>query len=201
MSADSNRVAVATTSQVAADAAAEIAELGGNAVDCGIAASFCSINTQTRRLRTRGRRLCHRMASRRGLDNDRRQCRGPWYRAQRSGRGDTRVSDDGLWRRHHDTGRCLVHCRTRHPRIHPPRCKTFRQSALERIIAAGDSCSAQWFFRSQKPAVTTSATQVNSFTVAAQTPGKRCTTTMDSCADTGDDVVCPAPCRQPHRNC
>jgi gamma-glutamyltranspeptidase/glutathione hydrolase len=40
------RVAVATTSQLAADAAAEIADLGGNAVDCGIAASMCSINTQ-----------------------------------------------------------------------------------------------------------------------------------------------------------
>ncbi len=46
MSADSARAAVATTSPLAADAAAEIAELGGNAVDCGIAAAFCSINTQ-----------------------------------------------------------------------------------------------------------------------------------------------------------
>jgi len=42
----SNRVAVATTSQLAAEAAAEIADLGGNAVDCAIAASMCSINTQ-----------------------------------------------------------------------------------------------------------------------------------------------------------
>ena len=42
----SGRVAVATTSQIAADAAEEMAELGGNAVDCGIAASLCSINTQ-----------------------------------------------------------------------------------------------------------------------------------------------------------
>ena len=41
-----NKVAVATTSGIAADAATEIAELGGNAVDCGIAASMCSINTQ-----------------------------------------------------------------------------------------------------------------------------------------------------------
>lgn len=41
-----NKVAVATTSQLAADAAAEVAELGGNAVDCGIAAAMCSINTQ-----------------------------------------------------------------------------------------------------------------------------------------------------------
>ncbi|MDH3439852.1 MAG: gamma-glutamyltransferase [Gammaproteobacteria bacterium] len=41
-----SEVGIATTSQIAADAAAEIAALGGNAVDCGIAASFCSINTQ-----------------------------------------------------------------------------------------------------------------------------------------------------------
>ena len=46
MSATANRVAVATTSELAADAAAEIADLGGNAVDCGIAAAMCSINTQ-----------------------------------------------------------------------------------------------------------------------------------------------------------
>jgi len=39
-------IAVATTSQLAADAAAEVAELGGNAVDCGVAAAMCSINTQ-----------------------------------------------------------------------------------------------------------------------------------------------------------
>jgi len=39
-------VAVATTSTLAADAAAEIAELGGNAIDCGLAAAMCSINTQ-----------------------------------------------------------------------------------------------------------------------------------------------------------
>jgi gamma-glutamyltranspeptidase/glutathione hydrolase len=42
----STKVAVATTSQLAADAAAEIAENGGNAVDCAIAAAFCSINTE-----------------------------------------------------------------------------------------------------------------------------------------------------------
>jgi len=41
-----NNVAVATTSQISADAAAEVADLGGNAVDCGIAAAMCSINTQ-----------------------------------------------------------------------------------------------------------------------------------------------------------
>lgn len=41
-----NRVAVATTSELAAAAAAEIAAIGGNAVDCGIAAAMCSINTQ-----------------------------------------------------------------------------------------------------------------------------------------------------------
>lgn len=46
MAATANKVALATTSQLAADAAAEIAELGGNAVDCGIAAAMCSINTQ-----------------------------------------------------------------------------------------------------------------------------------------------------------
>jgi gamma-glutamyltranspeptidase/glutathione hydrolase len=41
-----HKVAVATTSQEAADAAAEIRELGGNAVDCAIAAAMYSINTQ-----------------------------------------------------------------------------------------------------------------------------------------------------------
>ncbi len=41
-----NTVAVATTSQLAVDAAAEIAENGGNAVDCAIAAAMCSINTE-----------------------------------------------------------------------------------------------------------------------------------------------------------
>jgi gamma-glutamyltranspeptidase/glutathione hydrolase len=40
------RVAVATTSQPAADAAAEIADAGGNAVDCAIAAAMCAINTE-----------------------------------------------------------------------------------------------------------------------------------------------------------
>ena len=40
------KVAVATTSQGAADAAAEICELGGNAVDCAIAAAMYSINTE-----------------------------------------------------------------------------------------------------------------------------------------------------------
>jgi gamma-glutamyltranspeptidase/glutathione hydrolase len=46
MAATINKVALATTSQLAADAAAEIASLGGNAVDCAIAAAMCSINTQ-----------------------------------------------------------------------------------------------------------------------------------------------------------
>lgn len=46
MTATAKNVAVATTSELAAAAAAEIAELGGNAVDCGIAAAMCSINTQ-----------------------------------------------------------------------------------------------------------------------------------------------------------
>jgi gamma-glutamyltranspeptidase/glutathione hydrolase len=46
MNPDQHKVAVATTSQTAADAAAEIAEIGGNAVDCGIAAAMCAINTQ-----------------------------------------------------------------------------------------------------------------------------------------------------------
>jgi len=46
MAAIPNKVALATTSQVAADAAAEIADLGGNAVDCAVAAAMCSINTQ-----------------------------------------------------------------------------------------------------------------------------------------------------------
>lgn len=40
------RVAVATTSQLAADAAAEVADRGGNAVDCAVAASMLSVNTQ-----------------------------------------------------------------------------------------------------------------------------------------------------------
>ena len=41
-----SRVAVATTSQLAADAAKEVAELGGNAVDCALAASLLTINTE-----------------------------------------------------------------------------------------------------------------------------------------------------------
>lgn len=40
------RVAVATTSQLAADAAAEVADAGGNAVDCAIAAAMLSINAE-----------------------------------------------------------------------------------------------------------------------------------------------------------
>ncbi len=39
-------VAVATTSQLAADAAREVAELGGNAVDCGLAAALLTINME-----------------------------------------------------------------------------------------------------------------------------------------------------------
>ena len=39
-------VAVATTSQLAADAVREVAELGGNAVDCGLAAALLTINTE-----------------------------------------------------------------------------------------------------------------------------------------------------------
>lgn len=46
MAATVNKIALATTSRLAAEAAAEIADLGGNAVDCGIAAAMCSINTQ-----------------------------------------------------------------------------------------------------------------------------------------------------------
>ena len=41
-----SQVAVATTSQDAADAAAKICALGGNAVDCAIAAAMYSINTE-----------------------------------------------------------------------------------------------------------------------------------------------------------
>ena len=40
------RIAVATTSQLAADAAEEVAALGGNAVDCALAAALFSINTE-----------------------------------------------------------------------------------------------------------------------------------------------------------
>ncbi|MEX2123552.1 MAG: gamma-glutamyltransferase [Woeseia sp.] len=40
------RVAVATSSRLAADAAAEVAELGGNAVDCAIGAALVTMNTQ-----------------------------------------------------------------------------------------------------------------------------------------------------------
>lgn len=40
------RVAVATSSTLAADAAREIADLGGNAVDCAIAAAMLTMNTQ-----------------------------------------------------------------------------------------------------------------------------------------------------------
>ena len=41
-----SRVAVATTSQLAADAAREVAEVGGNAVDCALAAALVTINTE-----------------------------------------------------------------------------------------------------------------------------------------------------------
>jgi gamma-glutamyltranspeptidase/glutathione hydrolase len=40
------RVAVATSSALAAEAAREVAALGGNAVDCAIAAAFLSMNTE-----------------------------------------------------------------------------------------------------------------------------------------------------------
>jgi gamma-glutamyltranspeptidase/glutathione hydrolase len=40
------RIAVATTSQLAAEAAEEVAALGGNAVDCALAAALFSINTE-----------------------------------------------------------------------------------------------------------------------------------------------------------
>ncbi len=40
------KVAVATTSQLAADGAAQVAELGGNAVDCALAASLLTMNTE-----------------------------------------------------------------------------------------------------------------------------------------------------------
>ncbi len=46
MPATGNKVAVATTSALAAEAAAEIADCGGNAVDCAIAAAMFSINTE-----------------------------------------------------------------------------------------------------------------------------------------------------------
>ena len=41
-----SRVAVATTSQPAADAAREVADVGGNAVDCALAAALLTINTE-----------------------------------------------------------------------------------------------------------------------------------------------------------
>jgi gamma-glutamyltranspeptidase/glutathione hydrolase len=40
------RVAVATSSRIAADAASEVAEQGGNAVDCALAAALMAMNTQ-----------------------------------------------------------------------------------------------------------------------------------------------------------
>ena len=40
------QVAVATTSQLAADAAAEVADAGGNAVDCAVAAALLTMNTE-----------------------------------------------------------------------------------------------------------------------------------------------------------
>ena len=40
------RVAVATTSAIAADAARDVAALGGNAVDCALATALMSMNTQ-----------------------------------------------------------------------------------------------------------------------------------------------------------
>ncbi len=41
-----SRVAVATTSQLAADAAREVADVGGNAVDCALAAALLTINAE-----------------------------------------------------------------------------------------------------------------------------------------------------------
>ncbi len=41
-----SRIAVATTSQLAADAAREVADVGGNAVDCALAASLLTINAE-----------------------------------------------------------------------------------------------------------------------------------------------------------
>ena len=40
------QVAVATTSQLAADAAAEVADAGGNSVDCAVAAALLAMNTE-----------------------------------------------------------------------------------------------------------------------------------------------------------
>ena len=40
------KVAVATTSQLAADGANEVAQLGGNAVDCALAAALTTMNTE-----------------------------------------------------------------------------------------------------------------------------------------------------------
>lgn len=40
------KVAVATTSQLGADAARDVAGAGGNAVDCALAAALCTMNTQ-----------------------------------------------------------------------------------------------------------------------------------------------------------
>ncbi len=42
----SRRVAVASTSQLAADAGASVIELGGNAVDAALAAALVSINSE-----------------------------------------------------------------------------------------------------------------------------------------------------------
>ena len=39
-------VAVATTSQLAADAAGDVARCGGNAVDCALAAALLAMNTE-----------------------------------------------------------------------------------------------------------------------------------------------------------
>ena len=41
-----SQIAIATTSQLAADAAEELAALGGNAVDCALAAALVTINTE-----------------------------------------------------------------------------------------------------------------------------------------------------------
>jgi gamma-glutamyltranspeptidase/glutathione hydrolase len=41
-----SQIAVATTSQLAADAAEEVAAVGGNAVDCALAAALVAINTE-----------------------------------------------------------------------------------------------------------------------------------------------------------
>ena len=97
------RVAVATTSQLAADGAREVAELGGNAVDCALAAALTTMNTEPGVCALAGSAFVTDLASRRRPGHDRRQCRGPRPRRRRRGARPCSAQRHARLRRwHHD---------------------------------------------------------------------------------------------------